>query len=100
MGRDLNSRSPVCETGIITRLDYPSNFCRKATHHTFSYNAAVYFNIFHTTYTHQFFKVDFSTTVNQSCRAKCLDQNPSSISVALVLADQYILPSNGALPQL
>ena len=24
MGRDLNSRPPVCETGILTRLDYPS----------------------------------------------------------------------------
>ena len=26
MGRDLNSRPPVCETGILTRLDYPSAF--------------------------------------------------------------------------
>ena len=26
MGRDLNSRPPVCETGIITRLDHPSKF--------------------------------------------------------------------------
>ena len=25
MGRDLNSRSPVCETGILTKLDHPSN---------------------------------------------------------------------------
>ena len=24
MGRDSNSRPPVCETGILTRLDYPS----------------------------------------------------------------------------
>ena len=24
MGRDLNSRPPVCKTGILTRLDYPS----------------------------------------------------------------------------
>lgn len=24
MGRDLNSRSPVCETGILTKLDHPS----------------------------------------------------------------------------
>ena len=24
MGRDLNSRPPVCETGIITSLDHPS----------------------------------------------------------------------------
>ena len=24
MGRDLNSRPPVCETGILTRLDHPS----------------------------------------------------------------------------
>ena len=28
MGRDSNSRSPVCETGIITRLDYPSIFLK------------------------------------------------------------------------
>jgi hypothetical protein len=26
MGRDSNSRPPVCETGILTRLDYPSAF--------------------------------------------------------------------------
>ena len=25
MGRDLNSRPPVCKTGILTRLDYPSD---------------------------------------------------------------------------
>jgi hypothetical protein len=24
MGRDSDSRPPVCETGILTRLDYPS----------------------------------------------------------------------------
>jgi hypothetical protein len=24
MGRDSNSRPPVCKTGILTRLDYPS----------------------------------------------------------------------------
>jgi hypothetical protein len=28
MGRDLNSRPPVCETGIITRLDHPSKTSR------------------------------------------------------------------------
>ena len=28
MGRDLNSRPPVCETGILTKLDHPSAFCR------------------------------------------------------------------------
>ena len=25
MGRDSNSRPPVCETGILTRLDHPSS---------------------------------------------------------------------------
>jgi hypothetical protein len=28
MGRDLNSRPPVCETGIITMLDHPSKAFR------------------------------------------------------------------------
>jgi hypothetical protein len=31
MGRDLNSRPPVCETGIITRLDHPSKFAETIT---------------------------------------------------------------------
>ena len=46
MGRDSNSRSPVCETGIITRLDYPSIFFEELTCPPFSCNARLRISIY------------------------------------------------------
>ena len=100
MGRDSNSRSPVCETGIITRLDYPSIFFEELTCPPFSCNARLCISIYFLVSVLFAFSL-LSNSIQASrglgWETMYLGQSPSSISVDPASAGRYIFPWNGAL---